>query len=181
MGHKAVGRRAASGQRPKSRPPTSTTTRTSSPCSRFLDVISSADPNRIPLRSGKSRLWHLSILSRDRICPSGPQCPSGRFRAAAPVFAQLACRHGNTGKRYLTLLSAFGQFPSSTRRPFLFLPQTRRPRQRLHGGSTSSARTAPPGPITTGPCACMAALPFQSAQVTIRFGGFPEFEDVVQA
>jgi hypothetical protein len=38
-----------------------------------------------------------------------------------------------------------------------------------------------PGPITTGPRACMAALPFQSAHVTIRFGGFQEFEDVVQA
>jgi hypothetical protein len=27
----------------------------------------------------------------------------------------------------------------------------------------------------------VADLPFQSAQVTIRFGGFQEFEDVVQA
>ena len=49
MGQSAVGRRAAKGQRPKSRPPTSTTTRTSSPCNRFLDVISFADSNRTPL------------------------------------------------------------------------------------------------------------------------------------
>jgi hypothetical protein len=71
----------------------------------------------------------------------------------------------------LTLLSAFGQFQSFTGRSFLFTQQTHRPRKRLRSGSTSSARPQP-GPITADIRARMTALPFQSAGVTIRFGGF---------